>query len=62
MYYDDNETAKVIALNRELLAALEACVTQIEQMRGLFNDQDGTIQASLEDAYKAIQAAKGDAA
>lgn len=52
-------TAKLIALNRELLAVLDACVTQIEQMRGLFNDQDGTIQAALDDAYKVIQAAKG---
>ncbi|MDR9060627.1 hypothetical protein [Burkholderia multivorans] len=55
----EQKLARLIAAAPDLLAALEACVTQIEQMRGLFDDSDGAIQAALEDAQKAINKAGG---
>lgn len=54
--------ARLIAAAPDLLAALESCVTQIEQMRGLFDDADGAIKSALEDAQKAIDKATGGAA
>jgi hypothetical protein len=50
-------SAKLIEQNRRLLAALEGCVVQIQQMQGMFDDSDGTIQAALEDAQEAIDMA-----
>lgn len=40
--------------NEKLRAALEACVQQIEQMKGMFPDDDGTIQGALDDALLAM--------
>lgn len=37
----------------ELQGALDSCVTQIEQMKGLFNDEDGNIQSALDEAEQA---------
>lgn len=42
---------KAIATN--LAGALDACVTQIEQMKGMFDDSDGAIQRALDDAETA---------
>lgn len=54
--------ARLIAAAPDLLAALERCVEQIQQMRGMFDDSDGTIQAALEDAQKAIDMVTGGTA
>lgn len=43
---------------RECLGALDACVTQIEQMRGMFDDADGTIQEAVDDAEDAEKKAQ----
>jgi hypothetical protein len=52
-------SARLIALNREVLASLDGCVTQIEQMRGMFDDSDGAIKAALDDAYRVFRLAEG---
>ncbi len=39
-------------------AALELCVTQIEQMKGMFDDSDGAIQAALAEAYRVADKAE----
>jgi hypothetical protein len=49
--------ARLIAAAPSLLASLEACVWQIEQMRGMFDESDGTIQEALDGAYEAIRMA-----
>lgn len=54
--------ANLTATEAVLLAALKSCVVQIQQMQGMFDDSDGTIQAALEDAQKAIAKAAGGAA
>lgn len=36
-----------------LAGALDTCVTQIEQMKGMFDDSDGAIQQALDDASDA---------
>lgn len=41
----------------ELVAALNGCLHQISQMRGMFNDEDGTIQAAVDDADEALDMA-----
>lgn len=46
----------VVAI-QELTAALDSCTTQIEQMKGLFDDSDGNIEQALEDAMCAEQVA-----
>lgn len=53
------ENARLIAAAPQLLAALEACVEQIRQMRGMFGDSDGAIQAALDAADEAIGRAYG---
>jgi hypothetical protein len=52
--------AKLIRQNQRLLDALGSCVEQIEQMQGMFDDEDGTIQAALEEARKAIDMATAE--
>jgi hypothetical protein len=52
--------ARLIAAAPDLLSCLEACVFQLEQMRGVF-DEDGAIQAAIEDAKDAIARATGGA-
>lgn len=37
----------------ELQGALDSCVTQIQQMKGLFGDEDGNIQSALDEADQA---------
>lgn len=54
--------AYLIAAAPRLLAALERCVEQIEQMRGLFDDEDGAIQTALDEANAAIAFAAGEKA
>jgi hypothetical protein len=54
--------ARLIASVPNLLASLEACVWQMEQMRGMFDDSDGAIQAAIDDAKDAIAKATGDTA
>ena len=34
--------------------ALQACVNQIEQMKGAFDDHDGAIQSALDNAYESL--------
>lgn len=41
---------------RDLAGALEACSGQVEQMSGLFPDDDGAIAGALDDADQAIEA------
>lgn len=52
--------ARLIAAAPQLLAALEGCVWQLEQMHGMFDDSDGTIQSALDDARAAIALARGE--
>jgi hypothetical protein len=40
------------------LGALDACLTQIGQMRGMFDDSDGAIQDTVDAAEEAIEQAK----
>lgn len=54
------DNARFVASFLSLLGALESCINQIEQMRGLFDDSDGAIQAALDDARGALAAARGD--
>lgn len=35
---------------RELAGALDSCTTQIEQMKGMFPDDDGMIEQALQEA------------
>jgi hypothetical protein len=51
------DNARLIAAAPVLLACLEECVSQMEQMRGMFDDSDGAIQKALDDAYEAIRMA-----
>jgi hypothetical protein len=44
------------AIARDLAGALDACSDQLEQMRGLFADDDGKIARAVEDADEAIEA------
>jgi hypothetical protein len=52
------EPTPVDEVQSALLGALDACTTQIEQMRGMFDDSDGTIAQALEDAEDAVAMAK----
>jgi len=56
------DNARLIAAAPALLASLQACVLQMEQMRGMFDDSDGAIQAAIDDAKDAIAKATGGAA
>jgi hypothetical protein len=56
------DKARLIASAPELLACLEECVLQMEQMRAMFDDRDGAIQAALDGAKGAIAKATGGAA
>jgi hypothetical protein len=56
------DNARLIAAAPALLASLQACVLQMEQMRGMFDDSDGSIQATIDDAKGAIAKATGGAA
>lgn len=44
----------VSPLDASLSGALQACVEQIEQMKGMFGDEDGTIQDALDAAEDAL--------
>lgn len=39
---------------RDMAGALQACIDQIQQMRGMFDDADGTIEDTLQSAEKAL--------
>lgn len=40
---------------RGMAGALQACVDQIQQMKGLFDDSDGTIEDALQAAEEALE-------
>jgi len=54
------DNARLIAAAPMLLASLEACVLQMEQMQGMFDDEDGAIEAAIHDARHAIAKATGE--
>lgn len=55
----DSALKKAEQIIANLSGALESCMGQIEQMKGMFDDSDGAIQASLDDADEAMaEAAK----
>jgi hypothetical protein len=54
-----DSNARLIAAAPDLLACLEECVFQMEQMQGMFDDKDGTIQAAIDNAKDAIARATG---
>ena len=41
-----------------LRASLQDCLTQIYQMRGMFDDADGTIQDTIDDAEETLRLTK----
>jgi uncharacterized protein YukE len=43
-----------LAVMRDMAGALQACVDQIQQMKGMFDDSDGTIGAALQAAEEAL--------
>lgn len=43
---------------RNLIAAAHFAVEQIEQMKGMFSDEDGLIQQSIDDVHEASDAFK----
>lgn len=45
---------KTRAVMKDMAGALQACVDQIEQMRGMFDDSDGTIGDALQAAEEAL--------
>lgn len=47
---------KASLLAEELAGALNALLHQVEQMKGMFPDTDGTIQNAVDDAYEALAA------
>lgn len=49
-----DNTVNWVEVARNLVGALDACVTQIEQMKGLFPDDDGMIGQALQDAEEAV--------
>jgi hypothetical protein len=49
----------IASAGRELLAALQQLLYQAQQMEGMFPDDDGTIDAAIGEAIKAINLAKG---
>ncbi|MFY9329967.1 MAG: hypothetical protein WAO76_18410 [Georgfuchsia sp.] len=49
----DVDWQKIVA---GLASALNSCITQIDQMRGLFVDTDGTIEEALNAAEEAVDA------
>ncbi len=53
--FDHNAPPPPAGVNAELLAALQSCVSQIEQMQGMFDDNDDDIREALDDAYAAIK-------
>lgn len=56
-FIHDEKHAWLIAAAPHLMAALERCVEQIEQMRGLFDDSDCAIQNALDSAEYAMKSA-----
>lgn len=58
-FVHDEGDAHLMAAAPMLLAALESCVEQILQMRGMFDDSDGAIEGALEDAMDAIARTNG---
>lgn len=51
--------ARLIAAAPDLLTAVESLMEQVEQMRGLFVDEDNAIADALADGRDAIAKAKG---
>lgn len=47
---------KASLLAEELAGALTSLLHQVEQMRGMFPDTDGTIQNAVDDAHVALAA------
>jgi hypothetical protein len=45
-------------VKQDLLAAVDSLLHQVSQMRGMFPDEDGTIQAAVDDAEEAAEAAR----
>ncbi len=39
----------------ELASSLQGCLWQMEQMKGMFPDEDGTIKDSMSDGYNALE-------
>lgn len=53
--FDENDPAAAAFRKASGLAgALQACVLQIEQMKGMFDDSDGTIQDALDAAEESL--------
>lgn len=52
---EDRANGRLIAAAPDLLAALQALLHQVYQMRGMFPDEDGTIAAAIQDAEDAIK-------
>lgn len=59
---DDNANLIVRAVNRHdsLVAALDSCLTQIEQMAGMFDDSDGAIKRSADNARELLSGISQD--
>lgn len=53
------EDARLIEAAPDLLGALQSLLHQVQQMRGMFPDEDGTIAAAVEDAEDAVAKARG---
>ena len=41
--------------HEDAVSALGECITQLEQMKGMFDDDDGAIQAAIEDGNAALE-------
>lgn len=51
---DFNAVLGLITAAPELSAALSGLLEQVHQMRGMFDDEDGTIQAAIDDSDAAL--------
>jgi hypothetical protein len=53
---ENRRPTRMTELERALAGALSACVEQIEQMRRMFDDEDGTIAEAVDAADEALTA------
>jgi len=55
-----NLIARAVNRHNDLVATLDSCLTQIEQMAGMFDDSDGAIKAAADNARELLAGIRQD--